>query len=70
MCRPARIIIQVSRLTRLVDLWFAELTSHELRWPAHRTANALEMGSRAWVNAWNTCPDRSAGPRPPPGSST
>jgi hypothetical protein len=39
-----------------VELWFAELMSHELRRPAHRSVTELGAAIRAWINAWNADP--------------
>jgi hypothetical protein len=41
---------------RLVERWFAELTSRKLRRSAHRSVTELETGIRKWINEWNKNP--------------
>ncbi|MGW4802236.1 IS630 family transposase, partial [Nonomuraea sp. NPDC004297] len=37
----------------LVERWFAELTTKQLRRGVHKTVQALEKDIRAWISAWN-----------------
>jgi transposase len=40
----------------LVERWFAELTTKQLRRGVHKSVTALEADIRAWIAAWNTDP--------------
>jgi len=40
----------------LVERWFAELTTRELRRSAHRSVTQLETDIRKWTNEWNKDP--------------
>jgi transposase len=41
----------------LVERWFAELTSKQLRRGAHRSVRQLNTDIRAWIDAWNDAPN-------------
>jgi transposase len=40
----------------LVERWFAELTTKQLRRAAHRSVRALNTDIRAWIETWNENP--------------
>lgn len=40
----------------LVERWFAELTTKQLRRGVHKTVQALEKDIRAWIASWNEDP--------------
>ena len=40
----------------LVERWFAELTTKQLRRGVHKTVHALEADIRTWIATWNTDP--------------
>jgi transposase len=40
----------------LVERWFSELTTKNLRRGTHRTVRELNTGIRAWISAWNDNP--------------
>jgi transposase len=40
----------------LVERWFAELTTKQIRRGTHRSVQALEADIRAWIATWNTDP--------------
>jgi transposase len=40
----------------LVERWFAELTTKQLRRGAHRSVRALNADIRAWIDTWNDNP--------------
>jgi transposase len=40
----------------LVERWFAELTTKQLRHGAHRSVRALNTDIRAWITTWNEDP--------------
>lgn len=45
-----------SSWTNLVERWFAELTNHKPRRPAHRSVTELKADIRKWSNEWNQRP--------------
>ncbi|MFJ8871308.1 transposase, partial [Streptomyces sp. NPDC102473] len=40
----------------LVERWFAELTTQQIRRGAHKSVQALEKDIRNWITTWNEDP--------------
>ena len=51
---PARAFL--AQRDDLVERWFSELTTKNLRRGTHRTVRELNTGIRAWISAWNDNP--------------